>query len=85
MTRGDRSGGDSTGTSSEESAPPELARRFWTLVVLLKVAVLVTTPGILLLVLTDRIVEGTALTGLGMLVGVRWMMTYRRVRAGEDD
>lgn len=83
MTRGERGLGDST--EREESAPPELARRFWTLVVLLKVAVLVTTPGILLLVLTDRIVEGAALIGLGLLVGVRWVMTYRRVRGDDGD
>lgn len=79
------SDGPSVGTSATSPAP-ELVIRFWTLVVIAKLAVLVTGAGILVFAATSYRAAGLGIIGVGVLIAIRWVHLYMRAKqVGEDD
>ena len=70
---------------STSSHPPEdLVVGFWTLVLLFKLAILAIGIGVLVLIFTDVILLGGALLAVGLVVLLRWILTYRKIREKHD-
>lgn len=64
---------------ARSSTPPrELEVRFWTLVMLAKVVILVLGLGVILLLVTPYRTAGAAISLIGVAVAVRWWFMYRR-------
>lgn len=63
---------------SRRAPRPELVVRFWTLVLLAKLAVLLLGIGVLVAAFTGYTAAGVGLVGVALLVGVRWAMLFRR-------
>ena len=70
--------------SSSADPPKELVVGFWTLVLLLKLAILAIGVGVIVLIFTDVLVLGGALVIVGIIVLIRWILTYRSLREQYD-
>lgn len=66
--------------SSESNPPKELAVRFWSLVLLAKLAVLVIGAGVILLGFTAYRTIGAGMLLVGIVIAVRWAHLFRRAR-----
>lgn len=64
-----------------DAASPKLKWTFWGLVILLKVAVIATAIGALLLVFQNDLRLGGALLGLGAITFVVWVRRVRQVKS----
>ena len=71
-------------SGASEDLPKEVVVGFWTLVLLVKVAVIAVGAGLVILTFTDVTWIGLGLLLLGGIVVVRWIVTYRRLRANHD-
>lgn len=71
-----------TSIDAGEKPPRELVVGFWTLVILVKLAVIVVGAGAIVIVFTEHDAAGLALFLLGGFILVRWVLTYRRLQAG---
>ncbi len=65
---------------SADRPPRALVVRFWTIVALVKLAVLAFGVGLVLVVLTDHVVAGVLVLGLGLIATVRSIRTVHTVR-----
>ncbi len=66
--------------SDGADAPRDLELRFWWLVLLAKLVVLVVAAGLIIAVLTEYRLAGMALTIIGIGIAVRWAYLFRRSR-----
>lgn len=72
---------DAPGDLDPAEAPPELRLQFWLLVGAIKVALLATALGALVLVFWSRPTLGYGLLALGFGAALLGVRRYRRVRA----
>lgn len=67
-------------SSPQTTAPSDLIRAFWLLVVLFNVSLLATTIGILLIVFEHQLVIGGSLILIGLAFGIRGYQRYIHYR-----
>lgn len=68
------------GSSRGADTPRELELRFWWLVLLAKLIVLVLASGLILAVFTEYRLAGAAITLIGIAIAVRWAYLFRKSR-----
>lgn len=66
--------------SMRGDAPPAVTVRFWWLVVLAKLAILTVGFGVIAVTFTRFRIAGIALVVIGLGIGVRWAVLFRRSR-----
>ena len=64
--------------------PRELVVRFWTVVILVKIAVLALGGGTVIVLLTEFLALGIALIGIGFAAVFRSIWTARQIQSSGD-
>lgn len=68
------------GSSRGADTPRELELRFWWLVLLAKLVVLVLASGLIIVVFTEHQLAGAAITLIGFGIAIRWAYVFRKSR-----